>query len=230
MHRIMVACSGSQDKWKNYLGVPSHLVRDRFGEPLLWRTLRQLRERGYSAGNVFVFHPDDERYYLPGNISVVSRHPGQYETEFHTTQGWWQGGDDDRNTLLLGDTWFTNEAMDTVLGHEGNGIRFFGRTKPSRVVPGSKWGELFAYSWTGYQNARLRYVLQRLSDLRSRDKVWRFCGWEVLYYLQQQKIDPKSKRFRHQTNSDFFTEIDDMTDDIDFPEEYKKHPMFGGKK
>src|SRR5690606_7516834 len=35
MGRYIVCCGGSQAKWKNHLGVPSHLVPDLSGEPIL---------------------------------------------------------------------------------------------------------------------------------------------------------------------------------------------------
>lgn len=226
MNRIMVTCAGSQKKWNNHLGVPSHLVKDRNGERILERTLRQLRERGYTADQILVFHPPVAGYYYEGAAHVVMP-PGTHETEYHTTQDWWLAGAD-RNVLLLGDTWFTDEALDTILSFDGEGIMFFGRYGPSSLT-GSPWGELFSYSWLGSNNDTLTRSMRELSAMRKQGKVWRFCGWELLYFLQNQKVQ-RNRRFDHRVDPRFFTEIDDATDDVDFPVDAHKNPMFGTGK
>lgn len=227
MKRIMITCAGSQKKWNGHLGVPSHLVRDRNGETILGRIVRQVQERGYEMNQILVFHPEIQGYYTPGTVSVLTP-VGRYETEFHTTQDWWLRGDEDRNVMLLGDTWFTEEAMDQILGHEGDGIRFFGREDRSRIT-GSPYGELFGYSWNGMNNGTLERAMEKLHDMKKQGKVWRFCGWEVLYQLQGQTVK-KDRHFEHRVSPWIFTEINDETDDVDFPIDYVRHPMFGGKR
>lgn len=225
MTRIMITCAGSQKKWNGYLGVPSHLVKDRNGETILGRTVRQVRDRGYLPHQIFVFHPDIDGYFLPGVVSVIVPE-GKYETEFHTTQEWWFRADDNRNVLLLGDTWFTDEAMDTILGYEGSGIRFFGHSQPNPVT-GSPWGELLGYSWLGSDNDSLLQGMAELSLMKRRGELWRFCGWEILYWWQCQKVR-KDRHFEHRVKAEYFTEIVDLTGDLDFAVDHQRHPMFGG--
>lgn len=225
MDRIMITCGGPQDKWNNHLGVPSHLVKDINGERILERTIRQVRERGYEPDQVLVFHPETEGYFLPQNVSVLVNRPGQYETEYHTTQAWWLTESDDRNVILLGDTWFTDEAMDTILGHTGLGIRFFGHSQPNQIT-GSPYGEQFGSVWHGMSNWIMLKTMSQLSTMKQRQQLWRFCGWEILYSLQGQRVKP-DKHFEHRVTPDFFTEIIDLTGDIDFKEDLAKHPMFG---
>lgn len=222
--RIMVTCAGPQDKWNGHLGVPSHLVRDNTGEPILYRTLRQLRERGYGTDDVFVFHPNVAGYFRPGNTSVVVP-AGKYRTEFHTTREWWLEEESERNILLLGDTWFTDEALDEILGHDGYLLRFFGRENASKVT-GSPYGELLGYSWRGNGNSLLDRGMLSLSGLKDKGLVWRYCGWEQLYWTQGDKLKT-NRHFTHRCDPEWFTEIDDLSDDIDFPKDYLRHPMFG---
>lgn len=224
--RIMITCAGSQHKWNNHLGVPSHLVTDKNGETILGRTLRQVRERGYGVDEILVFHPEVEGYFLPGNTSVVVSKPGQYLTEFHTTESWWLEGSDQQNIMLLGDTWFTDEAMDTILGYEGYSVRFFGRTGPSTYT-GTQYGELFGYAWRGLSNTILQKNMATLEIMKRRGELDRFCGWEMLYYLQNDSVQRRTRRFQHRTDSEFFTEINDYTDDLDFAADHLRHPMFG---
>lgn len=225
MKRIMITCAGSQEKWGNHLGVPSHLVKDRNGETILGRILRQVKEQGYGPEQIYVFHPDRIGYYSLGNVSVVSG-VGQYETEFHTTEQWWL--EEGRNVMLLGDTWFTDEAIGTVLGHDGEDPRFFGREYRSDIT-GSPWGELFGYSWLGHSNDTLLDAMDKLHWMKKTGKVWRFCGWEMLYFLAGQQVRA-NRHFDHRCDPRLFTEINDLTDDLDFPVDAHRHPMFRRNK
>lgn len=221
--RIVIACAGSQAKWNNHLGVPSHLVPDRDGEPILHRTVRQCNERGFRP---VVVSPLDDRYTVEGaDVRMLSEtHP----TEFHSAAD--QLSPIGMNLLILGDTWFTNRAMDTLFTTAATDpyFRAYGRRDRSYIT-GSPWGELFAYSWNGVYTDRVMRTADDVVEAHNKGILRRKTGWEVIYLWQG--VDFSQVRhglLPHTTNPPVFVNIDDASDDIDFEADYYRHPMFGG--
>src|SRR5690349_11388788 len=106
--RVIVACAGSQSKWDNYLGVPSHFApvlaprhEDYWYEPLIHRTLRQVQK--YEKTDVIVTAPvgkgDDYRFDNAMTHEVVG------DSEFSSTRQFWNPTG--RTVLLLGDVYFS---------------------------------------------------------------------------------------------------------------------------
>ncbi|MEV4672169.1 hypothetical protein AB0K34_11005 [Actinomadura sp. NPDC049382] len=203
--RVIIACAGPQTKWKNHLGVPSHLVPVD-GEPLLHRTIRQARA---VCRDVHVTAPDDDRYTVLG----VSRHVRgpEHDNEYVSTRGLWN--DTGRTVLLLGDVYFTDVAIARIVYRPEREYRVFGRRGGSSVT-GTPWGEIFAASWWPEQHALLDEHLSRIAGM---DKA----GWRLLRSVQGTDLD------RHVTRRPWFVKIDDATDDIDFPADYERHPATG---
>ena len=56
--RFLIACSGKGTRWKNYLGVPKHLIKID-GERLLDRTIRLIKERVHAKHDIWVIAFDD---------------------------------------------------------------------------------------------------------------------------------------------------------------------------
>lgn len=224
---VMIACAGPQRKWGNHLGVPSHLVKDKNQERILDRTIRLVQERGTGHEELTVLSPPDPRYDHPYVRNVFV--PEIKATEFHTTRDHWST--ENKNILLLGDTWFSEDAIDKILGFPGHALTFFGRSGPSKLT-GSPWGELFAYSWTSTSNWIIDDSLSRIHKLYERKKLRRFTGWELLMWLQGATEDRITREgiFPHVTTPEFFVEINDLCDDLDFPIDYERHPMFGGSR
>lgn len=209
---MIIACAGDQSKWNGHLGVPSHLVPVPVGaggstEPLLRRTVRQALTL---TEDVWVTGPPDERYDIPG----ASRHwPGEHPNEYASSRVLWD--DEERTVLLLGDVYFTDAAITTIARHTEQAYRVFGRRGASRIT-GTPYGEIFAASWWPEQHLELDRHLARIGDMTK-------AGWRLLRAMQGTPLDRHIvKRGR------FFTQIDDLTDDIDFPDDYARHPAFGG--
>jgi hypothetical protein len=134
------------------------------------------------------------------------------------------------NVLLLGDTWFSDEALDRILNEEGEGFTTYGRHGPSGLT-GSPWGEIFGYSWPGSMNSVVLEHNRRVVEAFRARRLPRKTGWEVLYSFQGvDMLHKKPGGCKHITDPEFFVEIKDLTDDIDFPVDYDKHPMFGGNQ
>lgn len=111
--RALIACAGPQSKWKNYLNVPSPLAPLLDGTPMLRRTVNQLVTR---TRDVHVVGPD-ERYALAEFHQILER-----PSEFASTRPWWNPLR--RTILLLGDVYFTDEALGKISTSQKRDSRF----------------------------------------------------------------------------------------------------------
>ncbi|MBY8342009.1 hypothetical protein LXH13_06170 [Streptomyces spinosirectus] len=232
--RVIVAAAGSQKKWGGHLGVRSHfapvrsvLEGDEPAVPLLERTLTQLA--AYTS-DVWLTVPADE----PGPYEALAAAHGARthqadaaaRNEFESSRPVWRP--DTVNVLLLGDVWFTDRALDTILtaaavtSTDDDGFRFFGREHASTVT-GTPWGEIFANSWRGRNNDRMSALTdatRREQDAGRADPTKH--GWTILRMLQGTPLR------QHEVRPPWWVEIDDATDDLDFPDDYRRHPATRG--
>lgn len=223
MTNVIIACAGSQDKWNGYLGVPSHLAPDRDGVPLLHRTVRQCIARGHTPT---IVAPMDHHYLIPDTRALFlgEARPTEFDScsdEFAPAE---------MNILLLGDTYFTETAINTVFdtAAEHKQFRAYGRSERSSHT-GSPWGELFAYSWHGVYNRKVLLYSQTAVAAYNNGTLRRKTGWEVVYLMQNVPLSSaKLGLLPHTTEPPLFVEINDLTEDIDYPIDYQTHPMFGG--
>ena len=216
--RVIIAAAGPQSKWNNHLGVPSHLVQVD-GEPLLVRTIRQART---ITDDVHLTCPDDPRYDL-GVQRHIRRRIGVEQpdsNEYASTRDLWIDG---RTILLLGDVYFTDAAIRTIADASPTAYRCFGRYRPSRRT-GTPYGEIFAASWGAQRHALMDTHLAEVARLRESGECRRPAGWVLLRLWQGTPVT------RHLVKSPPFVEIDDLTDYIDYPSDYDRHPAFGGQR
>jgi hypothetical protein len=218
---VIVAASGSQHKWGNHLGVPSHLVpvRDplRAGgkELLLHRTVRQAFDR-LGPDVHLTAPPGDDRYRLPG-VATHERSPGDFGNEYLASRDLWSTTGP--TVLLLGDVYFTDRAMRAIRGHHqaAKTYRVFGRYMGSQQT-GTPYGEIFAVSfWPNCHNMLDRHLARVVQAFHNGESKRR-DGWTLLRSIQGTPLN------EHIVCQPWFVEINDWTDDIDFPADYERHP------
>lgn len=217
--RIIIACAGSQHKWNNHLGVPSHFVplKRPTPEPLLQRTVRQALE--YTEDVVITAPAGDQRYVdLADAIGVAVAHPTG-ANEYDSTRSLWSTTG--RTVLLLGDVFFSDRAMRTIGRYSPERYRVFGRYQRSRIT-GTPYGEIFAASWWPAQHEAMERHLAIVAAARADGSCMRPAGWALLRSVQRTPLT------RHTVKTEWFTEINDWTDDIDFPDDYNRHPATRG--
>lgn len=207
--RVLIACAGPDTKWGNHLGVPRHLV-PMDGEPLLHRTVRQALK--VSTDVHVISGTADERYNLPGTSWHVSDHPTP--NEFLSSRTWWSH--ETRTLLLLGDTYYTDAAMETIAGFAPERWQLFGR-KEASALTGKPWGEYFACSWWPKHTRMMLENLEQVLMARRVGIAQRCGGWELLRSIQRTPLND------HIVQPHWFSEIDDLTDDLDFPVDVR-HP------
>ena len=109
-----------------------------------------------------------------------------------------------------------------VTSTDDDGFRFFGREHASTVT-GTPWGEIFANSWRGRNNDRMSALTdatRREQDAGRADPTKH--GWTILRMLQGTPLR------QHEVRPPWWVEIDDATDDLDFPDDYRRHPATRG--
>lgn len=216
MKVIICAAGGLDGRWtyegREYLRTPKHLLRLADDEPTLYRTVRQLRERGIT--DIIITAPEgDPRYQVEGARSVhldVDPNPAGLTLICGTRPLW---ADDDRTAIMFGDCWYSDAAIDAIVAVDDPEPHYVRRLGPSRVT-GHSWDEPFALVIPADRHDRVLDVAQRLIDEWTGPKrlhMWQhFCALWGLHPSRKDRPHP------HQTN------VDDFTDDIDKPEEFRK--------
>lgn len=210
--RIILAASGSQHKWDNHLGVPSHFapLTRHGGQPLIERTVEQLSRYGHE---LHITVPGDERYGSLNGTKHVRE--WSYFSEYDSSRNLWD--EYGRTILMLGDVYFTDQAIERILLFAKRQYMAFGRFGPSEIT-GTPYGELFAVSWWPEHHEMMDKHLSNVHKLRARGTITRPPGWMLLRSWQGTPLN------RHRVDPKFFVEIDDDTDDIDYPIDYERHP------
>jgi hypothetical protein len=205
IQRVVILCAGDGRRWGDYLGVPKQLIPFQ-GEPLLSRTVRQLRKAGYTRAPICVSR--DPRLHVEGvEPYYPARHRWTAET-LAATSGLWAR----RTTVLLGDVFFTSHALRRIVGTQ-KPLVFFGRPWPSAYTL-SDHGELFALS---FDEAHAKSVIRACSQViqATQRDAWGNL-WDVYHALAGIRLGSSG------TERKMFEVIDDLTNDFDTPETYHR--------
>lgn len=210
--RVIIAASGSQQKWSGHLGVPSHFapLTRHGGQPLIERTIEQLEPYGHE---IHITVPADERYgSLRGQKHIRE---WSYFSEYAASRELWDPVG--RTVLILGDVFFSDQAIERIMLFAKRQYMVFGRFGPSQIT-GTPYGEIFAASWWPEHHEQMDKYLANVHRLRARGTITRPPGWMLLRSWQGTPLN------RHKIIPKYFIEINDETDDIDFPVDYERHP------
>jgi hypothetical protein len=203
--RAILCCAGEGGRWGNHLGVPKHLVAID-GTPLIQRTVRQLWSRGIEDILITAF---DQRYTVAGaplrapQESILPDTGMGFSAEF-----WSQTG---RTLVLLGDVYFSEAAIDAIVGAPGGETTWLGRRGRGSI---DKYAEMFGVSIPLERQQRLKEAAAEVLALRRRGAIQRIMGWElyaVVNGLDARFVNPGPN----------WIDIDDETEDFDFPADYE---------
>lgn len=204
MKRYIIACSGAGERWGDHLGVPKHFIKID-DEPILHRTVRLIQQNDKNCEICIMAFTDN--YKIKDTILCK---PTLFKNHYSlpailTSKEFW--GEED-TVLLFGDVYFTDSAINTITNTksgEGSPIIFFGRRQKSNITL-KNYGEIFGVYFTKKNQEVLLKVLNILHNKFETQQIPRFITWEVYGFK-----DLVSKSF---------VEIDDLTDDFDFPKDY----------
>jgi len=186
---------GKGTRWDNYMGIPKHLAKVD-GEPILGRTVRLLNEMTQEQAEVIVTS-HDERYEFEG-----SRRHEPLDNKLEIDRFTAELIKDD-TCFLYGDTYYTEDALSSIIKTETEDIMFFGNTK-SIVAVKIKDSQLFK-----------RHV-DNVKNLFLAGKIDRCVGWQVYQSFTGQDFANKAKP------AEKFVLLGEKTTDFNTPEEYKK--------
>jgi hypothetical protein len=201
--RVIILAAGSGERWKNFRGTPKHLTKVE-GKVLLERTCKQFLKY---TDDVCVIGLD-ERYQVDGTSLYVVRSNNTNwgdASKFLSSKNMWLH--DSRTVLVFGDVYFTSEAVKTIMADK-DPFKFFLRTGPNEET-GARWKEIFALS---FDQTMAPPIGQNLLYLTSMGQAKRQAGWALYRYMIG---SAPSGLFDNQ----HFIEINDWTEDFDFPED-----------
>ncbi len=203
MDRVIIAAYGLSSKWP--LPLPKHLtVID--GETLLYRTIEQSSKY---TGDIWISSLPDERYRHKLAKNFVPEPTSNIDSIGFLLDNMPLWNKNGRTILLLGDTYFTDPAMKTIMTDDSKSLMTYGRFGPSNLF--GKYGEAFAHSfWPDQHDQLLKAILDSIEDFRK--GYFRCLGWEVQAKFEE---TPRGdwKKFK------LWKTIDDWTDDFDKPAE-----------
>lgn len=203
---ILVLCAGNAVRWENYMGIQKHLINID-GETLLDRTLRLIRKQ---KPKVYIVS-NDESYSRPGATlyrPTLDENLGEGDKYLSSCSLW---NTDGRTIILLGDVWYSTEAMETILEFSHKEWQTFGRVDKSQFTK-CPYGELFAFSFYPEHIKQTQDLLLTIKRAPSGWKLFKlFSGFPVHSHDEKLYLDSKH-----------FTNIDDFTDDFDYPQDYDR--------
>lgn len=213
--QVIIIAAGEQTRWEDYHSTPKHLI-DVLGEPLLHRTVRQVRTLAPEKTDIVVVGLD-ERYKVDGaELHIPTKNPEHFDADkfLNSRQFWaWPG----RTVVLYGDVFFTDEALMQILRCEKREWLLWARPFASRLT-GTQWGECFAQSWWWDDTHLHDAALRRIVDLYQRGIISRCGGWE--HYRAM--IGLPDDLMNRQLFGGKIEIIDDFTEDFDYPYDYER--------
>ncbi len=205
----IIVSAGEGRRWGNYLNIDKSNVIIEGEEPIIKRTVRQVKSHG-------------SKLYIISNLLQVAEtktkkpknNPDWKEANkmFSSMPYWNQEG---RTIILFGDIYFTDEAMDKIMQHDQPGFYIFGRAFGSQFT-GKHYGEIYAISFYPENKKQLLFALERVSKLENRGVIEKANVWAT--YRAMLKL-PDDLMNEHIVGSRFVN-IDDWTEDFDYPHDY----------
>lgn len=191
---IIIMCAGDGKRWNNYLGVPKQLI-EIDNEPLLYRTIRLLKQNGVHKNEILItMHPDIEPFNV--DVGQVINYTKYEIDRFYYAKG--------QVIYLYGDVYYSERAIKSILSED---YMFFGRNGSSTIT-NKPYKELFAVKGDG---DTIKQYVDKVRNLYENGQIDRCIGWNLYetYY--------NTKDATHIFN------INDETDDFDTPEDYHNY-------
>lgn len=210
----LIFAAGTSDVWD--LSTPRQLYRVN-DEPLLHRTIRQLRQRAVVTvlvtSNKELSGVEADRFLIPPRDETL------IDTILSTRLLWPATG---TAMGLCGDVAWTNDALDGMCScGESGDLRFYGRSGSSPVTGGAG-GEIFGLAWSDKNALTLEAACVAERDNPRTGGLVYHCPTGGLHALYRRLCGITSDRWK--TEPRVWKEIpaDDATDDVDTPQAAKR--------
>ena len=219
--KYIIMCGGDYKHWEK----PRHLSVIN-GEELVARTIRLLKENGIKDINISSNNPVFEKFDVP-----VLKHKNNYSMLWHKAEGDWFDcfyPTDEPTCYILGDVYFSEEAIETIVNTDTDDIELFGSIPPFAPNYIKNHIEAFALKVTNIKH--LKDSIEETRKLGKKGKFWRNPPiiWELWEVIKGNPLQTN----KEDTYIYDYTKINDYTCDIDWQEDIKKLEYFlkGGYK
>jgi hypothetical protein len=204
--RVLILCAGEGSRWNNYTGVPKYKVVVE-GEVLVERTIKQFLK--YTDDIVVV--TSDESETFPGASTYLANKSRKYKDmdKFLSSHDQWS---DTKTIIVYGDVYFTDEAVKTITTN--NKTWCFYLRKGASQITGKPWGEIFGFSFDGCFNQIMFQTIKSTLFKRIVTNPPKPAGWILLRSLLEVRT---TRDIFTPENSFAYINIDDWTEDFDFP-------------
>jgi hypothetical protein len=204
--RVIIIAAGPGERWKNFRGTTKHLAKVE-NEVLIQRTAKQFLK--YTDDVCIVGNGED--YFVEGAmLYVVKVHNTNWRDagKFMSSKHLWIN--DGRTVLVFGDVWFSTEAVKKIMTDKDS-LKFYLRSGAS-TVHSSDRPEIFGLA---FDETQFSHINQTLLHLTAGVDAQRQAGWA----LYRRIVGPTANGLFANPH---FTEINDWTQDFDFPEDLEK--------
>lgn len=195
--QVIIPIGGKGSRWNNYLSIPKYEAKVD-GVKILDRTIDQL---------------------LAHNIKPVILKKGKYTygdlDKIYITKDYWN--ESGRTIILFGDTFFTDNAINIIMSYDKPEWTVFGRIGKSSFS-GKEYGELFAVSFYPEHIPKMEKCIKRVAALCDRGIVESPNLWALYRAMHKFPDDLMDKHFAGYG----LEEINDWTEDFDWPADYDK--------
>jgi len=242
--QIVIPCGGNASRWDNFLSRPKHLVDLGNNALLLSRTRNQIsRHLSNAIVHLLLDEKTSNSYPDFPNTRVIFKDKYNDNNVGLEVLSHPKLNDDIDLLWIYGDTYFSENAfkiISTDLSENRSQIRYYGRKKQNKNY-GNNGGELFAVFTPASNIKYLKQIYFFVKRLYTGTPMYRFSSWEVVsllsFLLQQgnitdwhiiaEKIGARTL-FTNLCNiwnnrafaDELWVEIDDETEDFDYPYEY----------
>jgi len=243
--KIFFACGGNSSRWNNFLALPKQMVDTGDGIPLIQRTINQFSSC-FEGGDFYVITRQyDGDFSSVEGAKIIKRYDSidrpvlrevlEYADKYFACQ----------NDILCiyGDVYFSDGAIQKIKDHiscHNEDFALFGRKKINSRF-GNSGGEDFAVYSPHSSRALLLEYHRFLERLYIGTPLHKYSTWELISLISALKKDDSSAlpypaliggktsftyqelaQIRHskEFHSRHWIEIDDETEDFDFPCEY----------
>jgi len=243
--KIFFACGGNPSRWKNFLNIPKQMVDTGDGIPLIQRTINQFSSTFSGADFYLIARQDDSHFSSIEGVEIINRRDSidrpaaieivEYARDFLP----------DKSDILwiYADVYFSDNAVQRIADHiscRNSDFALFGRKRMNPMF-GNTGGEKFAAYFTCDSREILLEYYRFLDRLYIGTPLHKYGTWELISLISALKKDDSSAlpypaliggktsftyqelaQIRHskEFHSRHWIEIDDETEDFDFPCEY----------
>jgi hypothetical protein len=216
---VIAAVEPDAARWRGYLGVPRFLAPVHSG-PLVQRTVDQLRARGVT--DIVVTSADPRLNGLQGCRVMIPKAPppcGGFGVA--AAMEFWTPGKD--VVALSGDTYYSDAGLDAILRGPRNFVWWYGRTGGGGIE--KPHYEMWAVTIPESFHKIFREACEKASLASQNGRGATISGWLVYRILNGLQIEAQ------RLIGPSWTEINDETEDFDYPEEFdawtRLYPDFG---